>query len=119
MAADRPSGAGDEQRRPNGMPTGRPWGPGQSGNPVGVSKYQAEVRRAIEGRFPVSEVIDVLAAMKEDACAHEKFSAGAAKVFLAYTAGETKHLPDERLEKMVEARLQAMLDEAEARQKLS
>lgn len=114
MAADPAA-----SKRADGLPVGRPFAPGVSGNPGAVSKYEREVRDAIQAQEPASEVCKVIAAMKLQAMANSKSSPAAAKVYLAYTAGETKHLPDDRLEKMVEARLQAMLDEAEARQKLS
>lgn len=56
--------------------------PGRSGNPEGVSKYQALLRRAIEKQETPARVLAVIDAMREDAMAHEKFSPAAAKVYL-------------------------------------
>lgn len=78
----KPAGAGPEQRRPDGMPQGTPWTAGKSGNPEGVSAYQAKLRRAIEKRETVERVLDVIDAMRVDAMAHEKYSPSAAKVYL-------------------------------------
>lgn len=58
------------------------WKAGQSGNAEGVSKYQAQLRRAIEERETSARVLDVIDAMRLDAMSHEKFSAAAAKVYL-------------------------------------
>lgn len=56
---------------------------GPSPNPGGESVYQRELRLAIEKQEPPENVAAVVAAMREDAMAHEKFSPAAAKVYFA------------------------------------
>jgi hypothetical protein len=57
---------------------------GPSPNPTGgESPYHRKLRLAIEKQEPVENVCAVVAAMREDAMAHEKHSAAAAKVYFA------------------------------------
>lgn len=112
--------ADDERTHQPGYPqlVGPRWKPGESGNKAGVSKYLQDVRKAIQRQEPPAEVCTVIAAMKRDALSGTKAAPAAAKVYLAYTVGETQHLPDERLEKLVEERLEALVSEAERRRQV-
>lgn len=79
------------------VPTGlTPFKKGQSGNPGGMSKYERRLRRAIRKQEKPSEVCKVIAAMREDAQAHEKFSPAAAKVYLAAVGVDMKPKTDLR-----------------------
>jgi hypothetical protein len=80
--ADPAGPTGKQPGFPNLKGGAEGWKAGQSGNPEGVSKYQANLRRMIEERETPERVLAVIDAMREDALAHEKFSAGAAKVYL-------------------------------------
>lgn len=71
-----------EAKRADGMPMGRPFAPGVSGNPGAVSKYERELKAAIQAQEPPAEVCKVIAAMKAQALAGTKVSPAAAKVYL-------------------------------------
>jgi hypothetical protein len=64
------------------MPKGKPFVPGQSGNPEGQSKYAVTLRKAIEAQETPERVCDVIDAMRTQALAGEKSSPAAAKVYL-------------------------------------
>jgi hypothetical protein len=70
---------GRQPGHPNLMAGG--WKPGQSGNPAGLNRYQKLIRDAIQKQETPERVCAVVAAMQQDACAHEKYSAAAAKVY--------------------------------------
>lgn len=75
--------AGRERANANLRPNPKWVAGGPSPNPRGgKSEYQAKLQAAIEKQEPVENVCAVIAAMREDAMAHEKFSAAAAKVYL-------------------------------------
>jgi len=65
--------------RPN--PAWVPGGPSPNPN-GGKSEYARKLQAAIEKQEPPENVCAVIAAMREDAMAHEKFSPAAAKVYL-------------------------------------
>lgn len=69
------------------------WRSGQSGNPDGVSAYQAKLRKAIEAQEAPELVCQVIEAMRQDAMAHEKFSPAAAKVYLSAVGLEMNKTP--------------------------
>ena len=49
---------------PNGMPHGRPYQKGETGNPGGISKYQRQLRAAIERQETPARVLEVIDAMR-------------------------------------------------------
>lgn len=56
---------------------------GPSPNKTGKSKYLTRLERMIRKQEKPELVLQVVAAMREDACAHEKSSPAAAKVYFA------------------------------------
>lgn len=63
-------------------PNLKPWKPGQSGNPTGVSRYAKDLRAAINAQETPDRVCAVIDAMRMQALAGEKSSPSAAKVYL-------------------------------------
>ena len=70
------------------MPVGRPFQPGQSGNPSGFSKAQREVMEALQGDGPSART-KMLDLMK---CGDLKVEYQAAKTILEYAVGKPKEL---------------------------
>lgn len=67
---------------------------GPSPNPSGgKNPYLAKLQAAIEKQEPPENVCAVIAAMREDAMAHEKFSAAAAKVYLGAVGLDLNRVP--------------------------
>lgn len=79
---DTAGAAGGQPGFPNLKSGAQGFRAGQSGNPEGVSKYMASLRRAIERKETSERVLEVIDAMRIDALAHEKYSPSAAKVYL-------------------------------------
>jgi hypothetical protein len=70
-------------RHPNLLKGNPEWVKGgPSPNPGGKTDYQRKLQAAIEKQETPERVCAVIAAMHEDATAHEKFSPAAAKVYL-------------------------------------
>lgn len=77
----------DQVARQSGHPNLLKGGPtfvkgGPSPNPGGRSKYDVALEAAIQKQETPARVCEVIEAMHEDATAHEKYSASAAKVYL-------------------------------------
>jgi hypothetical protein len=98
---------------------GRPWKPGQSGNPGGLSKveaeYRAKVRAALHKQESPKEICEVVAAMRKDAVSHTKRAAPAARVYLEAVGlkGITLDTLDEKVQQGVRAEMERLLTEAE------
>lgn len=91
---------------------GNPAWEGRGGNPAGVSRYQLEVRRAIEAQEPPGRVCQVVDAMFRDAIAGKKSSPAAAKVY-ASMVGVEMNMDSERIVKAIQAHLDTLMQEAE------
>lgn len=94
MSADGTDGAVTVRQPGHPNLLGPRWEKGQSGNRSGLSKYQAKLSRAIRRQERPKQVCEVIAAMREDALAHEKYSAAAAKVYLAAVGIDIKPKAD-------------------------
>lgn len=90
---------------------GNPAWEGRGGNPTGVSRYQVEVRKAIEAQEPPERICQVVDAMFRDAIAGKKHSAQAAKVYAMLVGCEAND--PERIIKAVKQHLDNLLREAE------
>lgn len=86
----------DQTDRQPGHPNllGPRWKEGcPSPNPGGKSSYQRSLEAAIQKQETPERVCAVIAAMHEDAVAHEKFSPAAAKVYLQAVGVELNKVP--------------------------
>ncbi len=79
----------------------RPFKPGQSGNPGGLSKYERRLRRMIRKQEKPALVCQVIEAMRLQALAGDKSSPPAAKVYLAAVGVDMK--PKTDLQEVLEA----------------
>lgn len=93
----------------------KPWKPGQSGNPLGLSRiesdYRNAVKAAIRGQETTDHVCSVVEAMRKMALRGGKTAPAAAKVYLE--AVGVKAETNEVIEAEVQRRLQVLLAEAE------